>query len=79
VARTAIVIGGVIVIGYIDDRLRFNIQLAILQENRVLNPRIYLDIAGNINCSAPLVIAQRAFNNFIHLFFMLANHHTASR
>jgi hypothetical protein len=75
VARTAIVIGGIVVIRDIDNRVGFNLQLTILQESGLLQPGIYLHIATYINRPTPGVIAQRTLHKLIHLDFLATNCH----
>jgi hypothetical protein len=72
-AGAAVVIRSVIVVSHIDHRPRFNIQLTVLKEGGVLLPRIYLNVARYIHCAAPGIVAQRSFDDFVHLHGLSAD------
>ena len=60
-------------VGYIDYGHRFNIQVAILQKRGVFLPGIDLNITSHIHSTTPGVIAQRAFDDLVHLHFFATN------
>jgi hypothetical protein len=55
--RAPVVIGGVIMVGHINDRTRFDGQVTVLQESGLFFPGEDLNIAADIHDPAPGAIA----------------------
>jgi hypothetical protein len=63
VTGTPLVVGGVIVIGDINNRVRLNGKLTVFEEERFFLPAGDLDIAGHINGSRPPAITEGPADN----------------
>lgn len=69
----AIVISRIIMCGNVDYSARFDLQIATLQEEGILI-RIqfrfrYLGLTTNIDCPAPVVIAEGIIDYFVNLYY----------
>jgi hypothetical protein len=72
-ARTTLIIGLVPMGLDIDHGPFLNLKVTVLEKNFFFLPGGNLDVAGNIDCTGPAVIAYIAQDNLVHLDFLMSD------